>query len=48
MKKAEVIYRIVNTDGKDDVDMDRREATRVCLQLRQLLWPPPLRKAGKR
>ncbi len=39
MKKAQSIYRIVNDDGKDDVDMTRAEAVRIYQELRRQLWP---------
>ena len=48
MKTAQTIYRIVNADGKDDVDMTRREALRIYHQLRMQLFPPALRPAPKR
>lgn len=50
-KKAEVgvIYRIVNEDGKDDVDMSRLEALRVYRTLHELLFPSvPSRKPKRR
>ena len=49
MKTVQTIYRIVNSNGKSDIDMTREEALRIFEELRvQLLFPTALRPAPKR